>query len=313
MLSPRNVALPLHKLHHLLNKNGWHISRDSAVKVDTSQTGHVPATDHTHAAHWAPVIEPRFRRCLARAPFRKAPPVWSFPAALWRLMVDSNTFRSRQRHGIGFEQRATRPSVFDEVFRSLVWHMSVSRRTHRSWHVSQGFTLSKNNSKSGNSGLQLVHTLDTAEKAHCSQLWKLVNPQLATRLCNRLLPASTQRTSNISTWRTAGEVKQPRRISRQHSTTSCSYSVHASPIDIEVFTLVLLLNFVIASTIPYVNSGKLLPLALVVSCMVLKKAATSTAALGFPASATGQAVLNATSLVPYVYSNDQVRLTSLQL
>ena len=51
--------------------------------------------------------------------------------------------------------------------------MSVSRRTPRSWHVSQGFTLSKNNNKSGISGLRLVHTLDTAGKAYYSQLWKL--------------------------------------------------------------------------------------------------------------------------------------------
>ena len=110
----------------------------AATPVDMSQTGHVPATDYTHAAHWARVSEPRFRKCLARAPFRKAHPAWSFPSALWRLLVESNALRGKQRHGIGFEQRATRSDVFDEVFRALVWHMCVSRRTPRSWHVSQG-------------------------------------------------------------------------------------------------------------------------------------------------------------------------------
>ena len=50
----------------------------AAALVDTSRTEHVPPTDHTHAAQRTRVIEPRFRRCLARAPFRKAAPAWSF-------------------------------------------------------------------------------------------------------------------------------------------------------------------------------------------------------------------------------------------
>ena len=145
-------------------------------------------------------VKIQFLRSLFPQRSYKRPPAWSFPGALWRLLVDSNTFRGRQRHGIGFEQRATRSSVADEVFRALVRHMTVSRRTPRSWHVSQGFTLSKNNGKAGISGLRLVHTLDTAGKAYYSQLWKLVTP------------TSTQRASNCSTWGT--------RISRQHSTTS---------------------------------------------------------------------------------------------
>ena len=57
----------------------------SATPVDMLQTRHVPETDYTHAARWARIIEARFRRCLARAPFRKAPPAWSLPGALWRL------------------------------------------------------------------------------------------------------------------------------------------------------------------------------------------------------------------------------------
>ena len=145
----------------------------SATPVDVPQTRHVPETDYTHAARWARIIEPRFRRCLARAPFRKAPPAWSFPGALWRLLVDPNTFRDKQRHGIGFVQHRARTEVFNEVFRALVWHMSASRKTPKNWHVSQGFTLSKNNNKSGISGLRLVHTLDAAGKAYYSQLWKL--------------------------------------------------------------------------------------------------------------------------------------------
>ena len=159
-----------------------HLARPSsqggctATPVDISRTRHVPATDYTQAAQWARVIEPRFRRCLARAPFRKAPPAWSFPCALWRLLVDSNAIRGKQRHGIGFEQRATHSDVFDEVFRALVWHMSVS-------------LLSKNNNKSCISGLRLVHTLDTAGKAYYSQLWKLVTHSwqrdYATGLCHR--------------------------------------------------------------------------------------------------------------------------------
>ena len=52
--------------------------------------------------------------------------------------------------------------------------MAVSRRTPRSWHVSQGFTSVKRNVKSGNSGLRLVHTLDTAGKAYYAQLWKMI-------------------------------------------------------------------------------------------------------------------------------------------
>ena len=55
--------------------------------------------------------------------------------------------------------------------------------------ATQGFTLSKNNNKSGISGLRLVHTLDTARKAYYSQLWKLVTHSwqrdCATGYCHR--------------------------------------------------------------------------------------------------------------------------------
>ena len=205
----------------------------SATPVDMLQTRHVPETDYTHAARWARVIEPRFRRRLARAPFRKAPPAWSFPCALWRLLVDPNTFRGKQRHGIGFVQHGTRTDVFDEVFRALVWQMSASRRTPRSWHVSQGFTLSKNNNRSGISGLRLVHTLDTAGKMYYSQLWKLVTQSwqrdYATGYCHRRRreQAIAQHGSTVYCGR---DSEQQRRTSRQHSTTS-PMPLHAVPKD----------------------------------------------------------------------------------
>ena len=104
--------------------------------------------------------------------------------ALERAAEADHRIRSIER-----TQRATRPSVFDDVFRALVWHMAVSRKTPRSWHVSQGFTLSENSGKAGIPGTRLVHTLETAGKAYYSQLWKLVTHSrkrdYATCYCHR--------------------------------------------------------------------------------------------------------------------------------
>ena len=96
-LDQKNAVLPLHRLHHIVNRNGWHILRDQAVKEAAllhlwtylKQNMYQQQTTLTqHNGH--ELSNHVFRTCLARAPFRKAPPAWSFPGALWRLLVDSN-------------------------------------------------------------------------------------------------------------------------------------------------------------------------------------------------------------------------------
>ena len=227
-LDQRNAALPLHRLHYSENENGWHISLHPAVKVAalvhrwthlkqdmyqqqttlTRRIGHALLND---------VCEDVWHERI----FRKAPPAWSFPGAPLRLLVDSNTFPGRQCHGIAFEQRATHSSVFDEVFRALVWHVCFTKNTSKLPRVSRFHFVQE---------LQQVRHFWIAVGTHSryskESVLRLTTletgyPQLATRLCKRILPASTQRTSNCSKWHTAGEIQISQEESHgKHSTTS---------------------------------------------------------------------------------------------
>ena len=167
----------------------------AATPVVTSHTRHVPAKDHTHAAYLARVIKPRFRRCLGRVPLRKALLAWSFPGAIWRLLVDSTTYRGRQRHGIGYERRATRLSVFDEGFsRTFLEHGCFSANP-RCWHVSQG-----------------------QQQWQARHSWTAVGSPTAGNVTMLQASATVGVLLNMEYCKNGTE--QPRRISRQHSTTS---------------------------------------------------------------------------------------------
>ena len=221
-LDQRNAALPLHRLHYSENENGWHISLRPAVKVAAlvHRWTHLKQTTLTRRIGHAllnDVCEDVWHERI----FRKAPPAWSFPGAPLRLLVDSNTFPGRQCHGIGFEQRATHSSVFDEVFRALVWHVCFTKNTSKLPRVSRFHFVQElqqvrhfwiavgTHSRYSKESVLLLTTLETGF------------PQLATRLCKRILPASTQRTSNCSKWHTAGEIQISQEESHgKHSTTS---------------------------------------------------------------------------------------------
>ena len=195
-LDQRNAVLPLHRLHRFVNRNGWHTLRDQAVKEaallhlwtylkqdmyqQQQQTTLTQRIGHELLNHV-------FENALQEHPFAKLTQrglclvhygdCWSIQMRLKANNVTASALNN-VRHAQTFLTR----------FFAL-WFGTVSRRTPRSWHVSQSFTLSKNNNKSGISGLRLVDTLDTAGKEYYSQLWKLVTHSwqrdYATGFCHR--------------------------------------------------------------------------------------------------------------------------------
>ena len=185
------------------------------------QTEHVPATGHTHAAHGARVSEPRFRRCFARALFRKALPALSSLCAPLQLLVDSNAFRGIQRHGIGFEQRATRSSVFNEVLSlTVLAHVSFTKNTSKLARVSR-FHFAQEQ--------QQVRHSWTAFGTHS----RYGRESVTIHSSGNCLPTAGNETLQQAVAKVDAENKQllhmaycgrgteqPRIISRQHSTTS---------------------------------------------------------------------------------------------
>ena len=169
----------------------------TASPVDTSQTRHAPATDHTHAGR--ELLNHVFDDVWHERHFAKLF-AWSFLGARLGLLVDLNTYRCRQRHGIGYERRATRSSVFDAIFAhwfgTWLFTSNLARvsRFHfgqEQWEV-RAFLDCGWYTPSTQQGKRAVHSFGN---------WSLTAG-------NESMPQATPLPS-----------EQPRRISRQHSTT----------------------------------------------------------------------------------------------
>eukprot|EP00959_Pyramimonas_sp_CCMP1952_P121163 2533256-Pyramimonas_sp.AAC.1 len=113
-----------------------------------------------------------------RVKLRKAPPEWSFPAGIWRMLFWPGEFRRQRRTGVGGGNEEWN---FDAIKYCLLFIL-VSIRLHMEapliWHCSQAFTLSKGNGKADCQGVRLVHSLDSFGKIYYKCLWR-ANPDLS--------------------------------------------------------------------------------------------------------------------------------------
>ena len=126
------------------------------------------ACDLTNAAADLSSIGHLFRCCK----LRKAPPSWSFPAGVWRMLFYPGRFATKQKVGLG---ASPPPVVAPSTRRCIFWLLVCIRArgcTPLVWHATSAFTIGKHNGKSGCAGQRLLHGLDSFSKRFFLHVWR---------------------------------------------------------------------------------------------------------------------------------------------
>ena len=122
----------------------------------------------------------RTRKALQYTKLRRTPPPWSFPAAVWRILLERRVPKRVQRLGLGATHQPTPAPNVHQAFTVLHASMQATGSTPQSWHRTGAFTTPKHNGKQGLPGQRLLHTLESLGKAYFAQLWKRM-PRTYTR------------------------------------------------------------------------------------------------------------------------------------
>ena len=126
------------------------------------------AVDFAHAACDFAAVGRLFRHCK----LRKAPPCWSFPAGVWRMLFFPGLFKSQKKAGVGASPPAI---VAPSARRCIHWLLACIRTrccTPLVWHATSAFTIGKHNGKSGCQGQRLLHGLDSFSKHFFLHVWR---------------------------------------------------------------------------------------------------------------------------------------------
>ena len=116
----------------------------------------------------------RTQRELRYSKLRKTPPPWSFPAAVWRMLLEPDKGTRCRQNGVRNCQVPLPSPNVSSGFLMLHASMQASRASPRCWHKTGAFTIAKRNGKTGPAGLRLLHSLESLGKAYYAQVWKRV-------------------------------------------------------------------------------------------------------------------------------------------
>eukprot|EP00438_Fugacium_kawagutii_P012057 Skav222358 [mRNA] locus=scaffold7159:173:2950:- [translate_table: standard] len=130
----------------------------------------------------------RTRKALRYAKLRRTPPPWSFPAAIWRILLERRAPQRVQRLGLGATSTPAPAPQVQHGFTMLHASMQATKRTPQTWHKTGAFTTPKHNGKQGLSGQRLLHSLESLGKAYFSQVWKRMPDTYSRHYASGYLP-----------------------------------------------------------------------------------------------------------------------------
>jgi hypothetical protein len=110
------------------------------------------------------------RHRMWKVKLRRTPPRWSFPSAIWRMLMWPNRFRKQIRSGVGY----TEPPISNPLFQKGFFWLCVSIRAHARiphvWNTSCAFSTPKGKGLDLK-GLRLLHCLDGFSKVYMACMW----------------------------------------------------------------------------------------------------------------------------------------------
>ena len=121
----------------------------------------------------------------------------SFPVALWRLLVDSHVCEADNVTASAFSNVRNAHLCVDEVFRALVFGTMMFHEKHLDVGMCLKFSLCRRK-MAKQAFLDCGWYIPSIQQGKCTTTLETGHPQLETRPRDRLLPSSTQRTSNYS-------------------------------------------------------------------------------------------------------------------
>ena len=130
----------------------------------------------------------RTKKQLHYSKLRKTPPPWSFPVAVWRILLERSNARPPRRLGLGATSRPVPARQVQQGFHILHSSMLATCSTPHSWHRSGAFTTPKTNGKTGPAGQRLLHTLESLGKAYYAQVWKQLRAHYSRPYASGYLP-----------------------------------------------------------------------------------------------------------------------------
>ena len=163
-LTKRVAAVPVAK---------WPARRSVGQRVSKPNSRSHGSAPHAHLREGR-ISAWRTQRELRHARLRRTPPQWSFPAVVWRMLLEPGRGMRCARLGVGAEKPAISNTNVSKGFLMLHASMQASWQSPACWHRSSAFTVAKKSAKPGPSGLRLLHTLESLGKAYYAQVWKRV-------------------------------------------------------------------------------------------------------------------------------------------